>query len=387
MIQPLQLIGIHPLATGMTLWLMLTCSAVTQLPTLSVRQVLTPETTRVEPVDFNLAAAFARLAVLPGYQLVSQNTTRDSAGEPVLLTSTTEIDLAGSSHTLTYSSDGSETETYVVAGRGYTFDPQYAGWVEQPAPPLALTEADRLIQRLAPFDASLREAGRGSIAGRSAIRYELQYSRADLTQAFGNNAADVSGLVWVDTETGAPLKLEIRLYPDKAGQPGQEFELEVSQIGQIAPIAAPTPVVDPAAIAAATTTAQSLTVLEASLDYQGELLRFELTPMQVIQSPNVTPLTAEMRLLLRQLPPQLFLPTNLEPFLTHLGGQLALSIPERNEAVPSSSFRLESSDTAQNSLEVVYVFKANLEDFSHVELILSGQGNPAIAPVPVGNRD
>lgn len=383
MIQPLQLMGIHPLATGMTLWLMLACSTMTQLPTLNVGQVLTPEATPIK-ADFNLTAALARLSALPGYQLESRSTMPASGGSPVLLTTITEMDPAGSSHIIARSPDGLETETYRVAGQSYTFDPQYMGWIEQATPAAALGQTDSLVQRLAPFEATLREAGHGSIAGRSAIRYELQYSRTDLNQAFGSSAADVSGLVWLDTETGAPLKLEIRLYQDKAGQ---EFQLEVSRIGQITPFAAPTPLVDPIAIVAATATAQSLTVLEVSLDYQGESLRFEVAPLEVVQSPNVAPLTAEMRLRLEQLPASLFLPARLEPFLTQLGSRLALSIPERNEAVPSSSFRLESSNADQGSLEVVYLFKADLEDFSHVELILSGQGNPAIAPVPVEDRD
>jgi hypothetical protein len=79
--------------------------------------------------------------------------------------------------------------------------------------------------------------------------------------------------------------------------------------------------------------------------------------------------------------------------LGQLREQLTLSIPERNLIVTSNGFRLADSGsqdlTGQDlagqelDLEVFYFFNADLEDFSHIELILSGQGNPLFAPVPV----
>ena len=90
-----------------------------------------------------------------------------------------------------------------------------------------------------------------------------------------------------------------------------------------------------------------------------------------------------MRLSLRQLPPDLALDTELKSFLTRLGQQLTLSIPKQNKIVKSDGFRVEDVDTQNNTVEVVYLFKTDLANFSHVELILSSSGNPLFMPVPV----
>ena len=94
-----------------------------------------------------------------------------------------------------------------------------------------------------------------------------------------------------------------------------------------------------------------------------------------------------MHIILRQLPAKLFQKATQEPFLAELGQRLSLSIPQRNATAPSNSFRLEQSDADQRTLDILYFFQANLENFSHVELVLSGQGNPAFAPVPVEGGD
>ena len=63
--------------------------------------------------------------------------------------------------------------------------------------------------------------------------------------------------------------------------------------------------------------------------------------------------------------------------------QLTLSIPQRNLIVTSGGFEVADSNAINRSLSVSYFFNADLEDFSHVELILSGQGNPVFVPVSV----
>ena len=137
------------------------------------------------------------------------------------------------------------------------------------------------------------------------------------------------------------------------------------------------------AIAAATATAQAWTILDALLDYGDERLMFEMIPMRVSQAANASPRRAEVQLRLRQLPAALFSESNAEPFLLRLREHLSLSIPERNLIVTSTGFRLETHDAQQRSLEVSYLFNADLEEFSHVELILAQPGNPIFVPVPV----
>jgi hypothetical protein len=105
--------------------------------------------------------------------------------------------------------------------------------------------------------------------------------------------------------------------------------------------------------------------------------------LQVTQVFNAIPRQAELQLILRQLPDALFLDQNLEPFLTHLQRQLTLSIPSRNLTVTGSEFRLRNSDIQNRTVDVVYFFNVDLEDTGHAELMISGQGNPILAPVPV----
>jgi hypothetical protein len=236
--------------------------------------------------------------------------------------------------------------------------------------------------------------GRETLLNQPVTRYAI----ADTVEAFGQEAAslplDLRGTLWIDDETGAVIKSEIFLYERENSQPAQEFIMEISEIGQIAPLTAPTPIVDPTAIASATATAQVQVVLPAKLNYQGEAVSFEIIPLRVSQAPDSSPLRAEVQLILRQLPEAIFQETSFEPFLGQLREQLTLSIPERNLIVTSNGFRLADSDgpdlagqdhltTENHTLEVFYFFNADLEDFSHVELILSGQGNPLFAPVPV----
>lgn len=394
--QPLQRIT----TTGTALWMILACGPLNQLQSLSQpRPVPATEAALIERGHYRLADAFVKLAMLPGYRLESETMVHPPAGQPLLSTLVIERDAAGNSHIFSQNSPDPPQEIYLIAGQTYLFDPQNQGWVDQGAVSpaeaqqfntaslIGLSQADSLLRRLAQLNAVPQAAGHGAIQDRPATRYELQYAAADLAEVVGQIFTDasphLSSLIWLDAETGAPLKLEISLYEAQASRPTQEFRLEVSHIGQIAPIAVPSPLVDPAAMIAATTTAQTWIILETAMDYQGQSFRFELVPVRVSQTSQADPLSAQMYLILRQLPAQLFLPANLEPFLTQLGQRLALSIPQRNTTIPSDRFHLEHSDAAQRTLEVLYFFQADLEDFAHVELVLSGQGNPAFAPVPV----
>ena len=72
-----------------------------------------------------------------------------------------------------------------------------------------------------------------------------------------------------------------------------------------------------------------------------------------------------------------------ETFLSQLGTQITLSIPQNNLTATAGKFQVEDIDLQNKSIGVTYNFDADLEDFNHVELILSNPGNPLFTLVPV----
>jgi hypothetical protein len=193
----------------------------------------------------------------------------------------------------------------------------------------------------------------------------------------------LNGNLWVDTETGVLLKSEIMVYEGQTGRVLQEHRLEISEIETVSPFAVPEPVVDPAAIVAATATAQVWTTLETTMNYRGTPLTFEFIPLEVRQVPDSSPLRAEVRVMIRKLPAYVLSEENIEPFLAQLRQQVTLSIPNRNLIVTSSGYELENQTQEPGVLRMSFDFNANLEDFNRIELILAGQGNPQFVPVPV----
>jgi hypothetical protein len=395
---PLGQIERHKVAMAALLMVLLACSPLERLRPVSQQPEATSSGAAVVRANSQLIArAYQTMATLPGYRLETRHLVRDEAGQPgsQVIISTT-YDPAGNLYQRRQAPDGSQTELYVVDGRAYRYEPEYAGWLDgglTPAaePPLAgeisLIDSMRWLTQ---FGAVPTPAGHETLNNRSVTRYRLDYVVANLAQTFGQElaagaAVDLRGVLWIDDETGALLKSEILLYEGQANQPSHEFRLEVSDIGQIEPIVAPSPLVDPAAMIAATATAQAWTVLTTDLTYQGEQVTFEVIPLQANPSPNSSPAQAEVQLILRQLPASLF--RDVEPFLAQLRAQLTLSIPKRNLVVPSSGYRLEKSHVAGQTIEVRYNFNADLEDFSYVELIVAGVGNPQFAPVPVERNE
>jgi hypothetical protein len=288
----------------------------------------------------------------------------------------------------------------VVDSQHYIYDEEYQGWIEtgprlkvQSSPDaywLAAGEFSLPIRLLSQFGAVPRKTSQEVVQGRQATRYDLDYVIGELTETFadkpGRASTDLQGTIWIDDETGALLRLEVFFYESKEREePTQEFLLEVSQIGNITPIVSPAPVVDPEAIVSATATAQAWTALQVSVSYREELVQFELVPVQM--QPGSGGTGARMELILRRLPGQFLLEPEAEQFLTQLREQLRLSIPKNNLVVMSSGFQINQIDADHHLIEVVYFFDTSLEDFSHVELILSGSGNPLVAPVPVASHN
>jgi hypothetical protein len=141
--------------------------------------------------------------------------------------------------------------------------------------------------------------------------------------------------------------------------------------------------IDPTAAAVATGTAQIQLALPARMNYRGEIIRFDVIPVQATRHLDSVPRQAEVALILNRLPGNLFLEESLDPFLAQLREQLTLSIPEQNLVVTSAGYQLTDRNPINRTIKVSYTFNADLENQSHVELIIAGSGNPIVIPVPV----
>jgi len=371
-------------------FVLLACGPLNQWQQLNRQQQAVATTTaRLGETGDLVTDAYRKLQTLPGYRLESRRVERDGTGDQTSTTISTEYDVQGNLYVQTES-----TELYFVDGHTYLFDPQYEGWVDStPVFPaelrqlysadLSLTTLTHLLSRLGTV---ATKAGEETVGDRLATRYRLRSLATEVSQALGQVSPatlDLRGTLWIDVATGALLKTELFLYQAGASQPVQEFTLEVSDIGHIQPITVPGPVINPAGLISATATAQAWAVLAVALDHEGQAVNFELIPVGIAQTPDSSPRQAEVRVILRHLPEQLFRGTRLEPFLEQLRHQLSLGLPRRNLVVTSSGYRLEQSDAQNQEAEVIYFFNADLEDFSHAELVIAGPGNPLFAPVPV----
>lgn len=319
-------------------------------------------------------------------------------GRPITYSLVKEQDSQGQQRLIIETEQG-EQEFYRVEGRTYAFDSQYNGWVdlgdvsplEQQQQAGVLPADFSLLQQpaqwLARFGATPTEERVEVVNGRTATRYTLQPIIAEVSQAVEQSAPELplalTGTMWIDQETKALLQADMTLLDNESGQSLQTYRLTVSEINNIPPISVPTPLVDPVASAAATATAQVWSVMAGAMNYRGTPIEFEVIPLRVRQVAGSSPLSAEVQMIVRQLPDQIFQNGNIEPFLAQLRQQLTLSLPNRNLVVTSSGMRLEESVAEEKTLRVVTTFNANLEDFNSVELILARPGNPELAPVPV----
>jgi hypothetical protein len=351
---------------------------------------LTTRTPVVKPGGVSISAAYGKIQTLPGYRLEIQHIIRQSADHFNPETMVGEYDAQGNIRFLAQNSDGQQNEVIVVDGITYVFDSAYEGWVKSNQSQLLdeisladLKPVQSLIQLTTLSGTVPVEVGQETLFNRSATRYTIADTIASPGQTADTAPVELRGTLWLDDDTGAIVKSEIFFYEDADSFPTQEFLLEVSAIGDIDPITVPTPVVNPEAIAAATATAQAQFVLPGKLSYGEQQVTFEIVPEQVTLVGDTSTPRAEVWLTLRQLPESLNQGATISPFLEQLGQQLSLSIPEQNLVVPSDGFRLEARDDGNSTLNVVYAFNVDLGNFSHVELILSGQGNPMFAPVPV----
>ena len=358
--------------------------------------------TKVAALNHNsqlVAEAYTKIETLPGYHLESQHFIAGNQENPLVVKVVKTYDSAGNVHILVETTENQGYERYIVDGFVYQFDVEYKGWVnlgkvsaemQQSGSELNLAGLAIAVdpaQLMAQFGAVPTQARSEMLNQRPATHYRLQHIFTEVAEAFNQEPpslpTNLSGTLWIDEETGALLKSEIILYEAQTGEQTQKHSLEISNIGRQPPLTAPSPIVDPEAIVAATATAQAWTVLSAEILYRGTPTTFDFIPIAANQIANSSPRQAEVQVLIRRLPPYILLDDNIDPFLSQVRHQLTLSIPNRNLVVTSSGYHLETIDQEQAILKVRYLFNADLENFAWTELILAGQGNPQFAPVPV----
>jgi hypothetical protein len=334
--------------------------------------------------ELNIAAAFAKTQTLPGYRFEHQHIFRDDDRQIKLATSG-EVDSWGNLYLLDQSSEGQTQETFVIDDRVYEFSSKYQGWINSTDPSdlddniiADLTSVKKIIQLTTHAGTVPIEIKQETLLNRRTRRYSV----ADTVQS-DQTQVDLRGTLWIDDETGAIIKLELFLYRDSDSLPAEEFILSIDNIGNVETITIPSPVVNPTTADAATETAQSQQALPAKMNYQGEIIKFDVIPMKAIRLLNSAPRQAEIVLMLNRLPGNLFLEESFDPFLAQLREQLTLSIPEQNLVVTSAGYQLADKNPINRTLKVSFTFNADLENQSHVELILAGPGNPIIMPVPV----
>jgi len=335
--------------------------------------------------ELNIAEAFARTQTLPGYRFEHQHILRDDDGRQTKQVTSGEADSWGNIHLVNQNSEGQPQETYIVDNRGYEFAPEYQGWVNSPDHAGVdngniknLTSVKNVIQLTTQAGTVPLQIKQETVLNRQTTRYSI----ADTIQS--NQAqTDLRGTLWVDNETGAIIKSELFLYYNSDSLPAEEFVLTINDIGNVETITAPSPVVDPTAAIAATETAQIQLALPAKMSYRGEIIKFDVIPLQATRMLDLAPRQAEVVLMLNRLPGNLFLEDSPNPFLTQLREQLTLSIPEQNLVVTSAGYQLIDKNPINRTIKVSYTFNADLENQAYVELIIAGPGNPLVVPVPV----
>jgi len=391
----------HPQIIAVTLlFLLLACAPWNRLQDFNRKsRVLATGVATIGEGNYSVFEAYERLGQLSNYRIESRTTIRDNNDASSTLTTTSDHDEHGNIYILTQAPNGQPNEIYFVDGHTYVFEAQYKGWVDLGADTVTKAQetsygylvgfgqTENPLQWLSKFGAVPIEAGQEIIDNRAATRYELKYVAAKLTETFGNQAenstTDLQGTLWIDNQTGALLKSEIFFYDNDVKQPSWEFSLEIHKIGNITPIVLPSPIVHPETVVSATATAQAWSVLQVEFDYQGTRSALELVPMQISPVTDSTTSNAALKLLLRQLPSNFSLETDTELLLAQLNQRLSLSIPKHNLVVTSNGYQVEEINLQNRSVEVLYLFDVDLEEFSHVELIVSSPGNPLLAPVPV----
>jgi hypothetical protein len=356
------------------------------------RQTLATAEAIVNQGDYLALNAADKLHKLPGYTLEGHHLSRDRDGNSASYQLTITQDAAGNSHTIQQMPTGQRYEMYMVAGSHYYFDPLQQGWVtsEGGSEPANTLQANFPLPWLRQMGAVPMEAGQETIAGRPAIRYNLNFVTPQLLNALDGTITaapgKTQGTIWVDEETGALLKFEMLFFEsNNSTQPEQEFKLEVSQVGGIAEIDAPAPppASGPLLVPAATATAQARAALQVTVTFQGQPITFSLIPVAVQQT---SPDSATLQLILQQLPAPLLSEPQLSAFLQMVGAQLTLSIPQKNLTTTSNTFQIEATNPDLAEMQVSFLFNADVLEFEHVELIVSGNGNPIFAPVPVTNQ-
>jgi hypothetical protein len=196
----------------------------------------------------DLSAALEHIKALPGYHFEGFVKGQVSGESPSYLRYVQDVDTAANSHLMAYEEEGApptldlyyiQKHLYILGSEGTYID-------------LGVQEEDQAATfyqaYLLPFTAvflgasDLEAVGQETVNGLLTTRYRANFNR--WVQTYLQVQADVSyaadGYVWFSEQYGVIVKSQVHVSWSAEGQKGEyEAQTEISQVGQIPPIALP----------------------------------------------------------------------------------------------------------------------------------------------------
>lgn len=195
----------------------------------------------------DLSAAYERIKTLPGFRYEGLIKGRGTGEAPTYLRILEDVDAQGNFHLMVYEEEeGQPTlDIYYVQKHLYlASDGTYVDLgVQEEAQAATFYEVYMLPFTLAFLGASTLEAvGQETVNGLLTTKYRANF--APWVQTYLQLQANVSytaeGYVWISEQYGAIVKVQVRAAWSAEGKEGEfELESEISQVGQVAPIAPP----------------------------------------------------------------------------------------------------------------------------------------------------
>ncbi len=195
----------------------------------------------------DLSTAYERIKTLPGFRYEGILKGRITGESPTYLRYVEEVDAQGNFHLLVYEEEGGLPilDLYYVQKHLYLgSEGTYIDiGVQEEGQVTAFYETYMIPFTLAFLGASdLEVVGQETVNGLLTTKYRASFDR--WVQSYLQLQADVSytaeGYIWVSEQYGAIVKSWIRAAWSAEGKEGEyEAETEISQVGQIAPIAPP----------------------------------------------------------------------------------------------------------------------------------------------------
>ncbi len=193
-----------------------------------------------------VTAAFANLSRVDSYRLdikVSGLSALIPFGVGDALGYTTEAN-GGNQRIRFDDGTGQIQEVYRIGGKTYVVTGGQAS--EVTSPPLAFTLPDLLYTNLtAPGVTTFTAAGGEQVNGRATTKYTGTGQLAGLSgnpllaAALGNAAGEITGTIWVDAQQGFLVAADLRVNVTAPQTGTVTLQMDVTQVGQVGPIALP----------------------------------------------------------------------------------------------------------------------------------------------------